>query len=99
MNGGLQLLSIEDTDSFTWLSEMNLKLPLPHSQNFQGGNNASMQVVFLDKEDEPAVDGEILKGDDNNPKNIVMMYEALWVEAVKNNEDENNHGKYMAKQR
>ena len=77
MNGGLQLLSIEDTDSFTWLSEMNLKLPLPHSQNFQGGSNASMQVVFLDKEDEPAVDGEILKGDDNNPKNIVMMYEAL----------------------
>ena len=75
-NGGLQLFSIEYTDSFTCSSEMNLKLPPPHIQNFQGDSNASMQV-FLEKEYEPAVDGESVRGDDDNPKNIVMMYDAL----------------------
>ena len=58
------------------LALVDLKLPQPHSQNFQGDSNGSMQV-FLDKEVEYVVGSENLHKYVNNQKDVVVLYDYL----------------------
>ena len=91
-NGGLPLLSTEETDSLTRLTSVDLNSPPPHSKNCQGDGDASVQGL-LDKEGESVVGGENTWGYDNNPKDIVMLSEALEVGTGDENEDQDNVGK------
>ena len=48
-NGGLVLISTEDTDSLTRLAPVNIKLPPPHSQNLQVDSSTSVQFFLKNK--------------------------------------------------
>ena len=45
-NGGVLLLSAEDTDSHIWLVSIHLKYIPPHSQKLHDNTNVSMQVFL-----------------------------------------------------
>ena len=76
INGGILFICSKDTESLMRLALVDLKLPQPHSQNFQGDSNGSMQV-FLDKEVEYVVGSENLHKYVNNQKDVVVLYDYL----------------------
>ena len=76
INGGILFICTKDTESLMRLALVDLKLPQPHSQHFQGDSNGSMQV-FLDKEVEYVVGSENLHKYVNNQKDVVVLYDYL----------------------
>ena len=69
-----------------------LKSPQPHSHHFQGDSNASAQV-FLDREVEYVVGSDNVQKNDNNPKDLVVLYDYFELLTGYENAYEDNHGK------
>ena len=90
--GGMRIIYTENTDSLMRLALVDLKSPQPHSQHFQGGSNASVQV-FLDREVEYVVGSENVQKDDNNPNGLVVLYDYLELLTGDENKYKDIHGK------